>query len=87
MATQETSSCFVKLSINSVRRCYSYSPLGFVAPQSLGRGLSIKSLKLGGGPVFAVRVRVLMIVPQMVKVTAQSAEGDKQKNIKVRHSH
>ena len=65
METKDTASCFAKLSVNSVRRCYSYAPLGFVSPSALGRGLSVKSLSLGGGPVFAVRLRVLLISHQV----------------------
>lgn len=72
----ENASCCIKLAINSVRKGSCSAALGFLPPSALGRGLSLKSLSLGGGPVFAIRVKVLLVCPQMVKVTAEVSKGD-----------
>ena len=71
----ENASCCIKLAINSVRKGSCTAALGFLSPPSLARGLSLKSISHGGGPVFAIRVRVLFICPQMVKVTAEGSNG------------
>lgn len=71
----ETATCCIKLSVNSVRKGYTFAALGFLYPPSLGRGLSLKSISQGGGPVFAVRVKVLLICPQMVKITTEGLSG------------
>ena len=71
----ENASCCIKLAINSVRKGSCTAALGFLSPPSLARGLSLKSISHGGGPVFAIRVRVLFVCPQMVKVTAEGSNG------------
>lgn len=44
--TDSHTSC-MKLSVNSIRRAMSPSPLGFVHPPALTRGLSVKAVSLG----------------------------------------
>ena len=46
-AGRDTDQCVIALSVNSVRKAFSFSPLGFVHPPALTRGLSVKSVCLG----------------------------------------
>ena len=48
------SSTIVKLAVNGVRKAADGAPLGYVRPQYLRRGLSVRGLTTSGGPVFAV---------------------------------
>jgi hypothetical protein len=49
----------LNLSVNGVRIARGDAPLGYVHPRFLARGLSIRSLVMGGGAVFSVGVTVM----------------------------
>jgi hypothetical protein len=49
----------MRLRINSVRKAHDRARLGFIDPIYLRRGLSVKSLKKSGGPIYGVKAVVL----------------------------
>ena len=50
---KDTATCCIKLAVNSVRKGFSFAPLGFVHPSALRRGLSIKSISQGAHSWFS----------------------------------
>lgn len=58
----------IKLKLNCIRLARSNAKLGFAHPKRLTRGLSIASLKQGGGTVRSSQVRVLHACDPMTKV-------------------
>jgi len=49
------------LSANCVRKAISSAPLGFVRPAFLSQGISAPSVKVGGGPIYAMRGRIVRV--------------------------
>ena len=47
MGSKDVQVCNLKLLVNSVRKAFISSPMGFVYPPMLTRGLSLKSISIG----------------------------------------
>jgi len=63
------------LTYNNVRRARSDAGLGYIPPRHLNRGLSARSVKLGGGPVYALRGVVVYTGHDMSRFVNQAVEG------------
>lgn len=73
------SKVFIALSMNGIRRANTHTKLGILPTSSLSRGLSVHSLAINGGSIYAVQGTILKFITRYQVNGPQSEKGLKAK--------